>query len=577
MSRRSVHRKLGYPAMASFTRVVLETAAGRSSSCGCWSIVAGGWATGKLRALQSNTFAVPGTDSERVRDALEQHFGDRPDGSFTVVFRVDRGDPRRPRRCSRLQVAIERGARAVPGGEATDLRVGEERRLRATSSRHSTSPRRRATRTTCTGQSAGRRARRAYVTGARGDPGRPRPDLPERPEEGRVDRAADRARRAVAVFGLSFAVTIPFLFAASTVFGTLGIVYGLAHWMTMPTYVTNLVFLIGLGIAVDYSLLIVYRFREELERDGLEWTTQSCARCRRPAAQSCSPAPTVAIGLALLLAMPLPFMRAMGAGGFLIPLVSIVAAVDAAAGAALAVRTAGCTTRPRCRVPAQPSARAAAAASGTDDVERGFWARLARSIMRRPTWYLVVGAAPARGGGDPALRAPADARLGEGDPAPPAVGAGLRHARSGRSGRVPCRRRSCSSTRGARASARAGRAGGIGRAVGEAARRPRGRRRLLLPRRPLRRSERSLRPGDRPDAARVRRGGVAGLRAQAARRLHARRARSRRTCACLPAADRRWGSTSSTGRTARSRGSCSACCCSRTCCCCAHSARCCCR
>ena len=88
-------------------------------------IVAGGWATGKLSALQSNTFTVPGTDSERVRDALEQHFGDRPDGSFTAVFRVDRGDPAAPALQQRLQVAIERGAGALPGGEATDLRVAK--------------------------------------------------------------------------------------------------------------------------------------------------------------------------------------------------------------------------------------------------------------------------------------------------------------------------------------------------------------------------------------------------------------------------------------------------------------------
>ena len=66
------------------------------------------------------------------------------------------------------------------------------------------------------------------------------------------------------VFGLSWAVTIPFLFAACTIIGTLGVVYVVAHYLTMPTYVTNLVQLIGLGIAVDYSLLIVYRFREEL-------------------------------------------------------------------------------------------------------------------------------------------------------------------------------------------------------------------------------------------------------------------------------------------------------------------------
>jgi uncharacterized membrane protein YdfJ with MMPL/SSD domain len=50
----------------------------------------------------------------------------------------------------------------------------------------------------------------------------------------------------LAVFGLSLVVTIPLLFAACTVFGTLGIVYVFAHYMTTPTYVTNLVFLIGI-------------------------------------------------------------------------------------------------------------------------------------------------------------------------------------------------------------------------------------------------------------------------------------------------------------------------------------------
>ena len=49
----------------------------------------------KLSPLLSNTFTVPGTDSERVRAVLEEHFGDRPDGSYTVVFRVaTRATPR---------------------------------------------------------------------------------------------------------------------------------------------------------------------------------------------------------------------------------------------------------------------------------------------------------------------------------------------------------------------------------------------------------------------------------------------------------------------------------------------------
>ena len=70
----------------------------------------------------------------------------------------------------------------------------------------------------------------------------------------------------VAVLGLSLAVAIPFLFAACTIMGTLAVVYAVAHGLDMVSYVTNLVELIGLGLAIDYSLLIVHRFREEVAR-----------------------------------------------------------------------------------------------------------------------------------------------------------------------------------------------------------------------------------------------------------------------------------------------------------------------
>src|SRR4029079_4156089 len=100
-------------------------------------------------------------------------------------------------------------------------------------------------------------------------------------------------------------------------------VYVVAHYMTTPTYVTNLVFLIGIGIAIDYSLLIVYLFRAELGR-GLE-VEEAVLRTMETAGRAVIVSGfTVAIGLALLLFMPLPFMRAMGVGGFLIPLFSLL-------------------------------------------------------------------------------------------------------------------------------------------------------------------------------------------------------------------------------------------------------------
>src|SRR5581483_5783474 len=112
----------------------------------------------------------------------------------------------------------------------------------------------------------------------------------------------------IAVFGISAAVTIPLIFAACTIMGTLGLMYGVAHVTTTPTYTTNLIQLIGLGLAVDYSLLIVYRFREELARglerdDAVVRTMQTAGRAVVFSGAS------VALGLLLLVAIPLPFMR----------------------------------------------------------------------------------------------------------------------------------------------------------------------------------------------------------------------------------------------------------------------------
>ena len=71
----------------------------------------------------------------------------------------------------------------------------------------------------------------------------------------------------VFVFG-TLAFLVPFIFAAFTIPATLGIIWIFANFMELTTYLQNLVMLIGLGIAVDYSLLVVYRYREELRQGG---------------------------------------------------------------------------------------------------------------------------------------------------------------------------------------------------------------------------------------------------------------------------------------------------------------------
>ncbi len=93
---------------------------------------------------------------------------------------------------------------------------------------------------------------------------------------------------------------VPLAFALATVPTTLGIVWIAAHQMNMAIYVTNLVTLIGIGIAIDYSLLVVYRFREELARghDRTEAVVRTMETAGRAVVFSGG---TVAIGLAMLL------------------------------------------------------------------------------------------------------------------------------------------------------------------------------------------------------------------------------------------------------------------------------------
>src|SRR5690349_24242920 len=97
--------------MEKWTRLILRH---RWLVVAVWLVVllAGGYANGKLSALLSNTFTMPGTDSERARTILKDHYGDRSDGAFTVVFQVPSSGDQALRQ--RLQVALARAAKKVP-------------------------------------------------------------------------------------------------------------------------------------------------------------------------------------------------------------------------------------------------------------------------------------------------------------------------------------------------------------------------------------------------------------------------------------------------------------------------------
>jgi RND superfamily putative drug exporter len=341
-------------------------------------LVAGGYSNSKLSDLLSNTFTMPGTDSERARTILEQHYGDRSDGAFTVVFRVPSAGDRRLRQ--QLQGDLERAAAKVPTGHPRPLVRGGEHVLYADIVSRLNLADAKAYTDDILDALPRRGDVESFVTGQAAIQHDLDPIFDEDLKRGELFIALPIALAILlVVFGLSWSVTIPLLFAACTIMGTLGAVYVFAHYITMATYVTNLVQLIGLGIAIDYSLLIVYRFREELH--GTASKDEAIVRTMATAGRAVVfSGATVAIGLALLLFMPSPFMRSMGIGGFLIPIVSIAAAVT--------LQPALLSLYGRRGV-----RRAAIVRRVRDSARRGFWEHLANAIMRRPVAFLSAGAA----------------------------------------------------------------------------------------------------------------------------------------------------------------------------------------
>jgi len=120
----------------------------------------------------------------------------------------------------------------------------------------------------------------------------------------------------------SFLALLPLLIAAVSILTTFLIVLGLTTFTDVSFVVQFLISLVGLGVAIDYSLLVVSRWREELAhgRDNHDAVVTAVRTAGHAVLAS---GVTVAISLIALLALPVPFLRSMGFGGMLIPLVSV--------------------------------------------------------------------------------------------------------------------------------------------------------------------------------------------------------------------------------------------------------------
>ncbi|HSS68347.1 MAG TPA: MMPL family transporter [Nocardioidaceae bacterium] len=120
----------------------------------------------------------------------------------------------------------------------------------------------------------------------------------------------------------SFLALVPMMIAAVSILTCFLLVLGLTTFTDVSFVVQFLIALIGLGVAIDYSLLLVSRWREEREHGHSNEEAVVIAMKTAGHAVFASGV-TVAISLIALVIVPVPFLRSMGFGGMFIPLVSV--------------------------------------------------------------------------------------------------------------------------------------------------------------------------------------------------------------------------------------------------------------
>ena len=127
------------------------------------------------------------------------------------------------------------------------------------------------------------------------------------------------------VYGSAIAL-VPLLMALPSILGSFLLLYGLEQLTSVSNLLQYLIAFIGLGIAIDYSLLIVTRWREERER-GLDNHAAILAANDHAGRAVVLSGVTVAIGMLSLLIIPVQFIQGIGLGSLLIPLSALATSI----------------------------------------------------------------------------------------------------------------------------------------------------------------------------------------------------------------------------------------------------------
>ena len=223
------------------------------------------------------------------------------------------------------------------------------------------------------------------------------------------------------VFGTLIAAILPLGVAFLTVLSAMGITIWLSNNTDVTQYALNIITLIGIGVSVDYSLFMVNRFREELNR-GRDIRTSTAMTVATAGKAVFFSGVTVAIGLMGMLFFENTGLPSLGIGGTLAVSVAMIfsilvlPALLSIIGRGMDKQNIVKITTKKNRVFRIPN-RLPIAFSTDNDEEDGLWSKIANTVMERPWAVLIPTLVILLGAGLPFLQA--DFSIASRDALPP--------------------------------------------------------------------------------------------------------------------------------------------------------------
>jgi uncharacterized membrane protein YdfJ with MMPL/SSD domain len=188
----------------------------------------------------------------------------------------------------------------------------------------------------------------------------------------------------VLVFRSAVAATLPLVIGFTAAFGSLGVLRLVTLFADISTFAIQVIGILGLGLAIDYALLMVNRFREELAAG--RWVDEAVERTMATAGRTVAfSGLVVALSFGALTLFPSRFLLSMGYAGAATALLAVLSSLTVLPAL---LRYAGSRVD-SLRVPL-PRLRRSAARGGSADPTRGRWYRVAHAVMRRPVLNTVV-------------------------------------------------------------------------------------------------------------------------------------------------------------------------------------------